>query len=227
MRAFASETLRSGASEGLYRTVSDLLRRLLRTDGAHWLLDLGCGPGRTLVDAAEAFPRACVIGADSSAGSLAVAYAIGRLRGHSLEADLRRWGFGFRTIKGRALPNIRLVQMEAERLAFERRKGWEGFDAVTCINLLDRVRSPETVLDEIARVMHQGGWLIATTPMNWRHATGSYWSAIATLEDLTSAVEKRGFICEVAFDDLVYHEIIDARGSHTEWRVAIVCGRRA
>jgi ubiquinone/menaquinone biosynthesis C-methylase UbiE len=226
MRAFSAETLRHGASEGLYRTVSDLLLRLLSPSGARRLLDLGCGPGRTLVDAAEAFPRAWAIGADNSPGSLAVAYAIGRFRGLAVEADLRRWGFGFQTIRGRALSNIGLVQADAERLPFRSCESWMGFDAVTCVNLLDRVENPETVLDEIGRVTRKGGWLIATTPMNWRHQTGGYWSSLADLDDLTKAVETRGFVCEIAFDDLTYREIIDARGSQTEWRVAVVCGRR-
>jgi ubiquinone/menaquinone biosynthesis C-methylase UbiE len=226
MRAFATETIGSGASEGLYRTVSDLLRRSLSTQKARWLLDLGCGPGRTLIDAAEAFPSACAIGVDSSIGALTVAYAIGRLRGQSLEADLRRWGFGFRTISGRSLPNLRLLQAQAERLPFHKHEQWNGFDAVTCVNLLDRVRDPEAVLDEISRVVRPGGWLITTTPMNWRQRSGQYWSVLATLDDLRELIESRGYSCEVAFDDLAYQEIIDARGSRTEWRVALVASRR-
>jgi ubiquinone/menaquinone biosynthesis C-methylase UbiE len=120
-----------------------------------------------------------------------------------------------------------LVQANAERLPFCAHKNWGGFDAVTCVNLLDRAQNPESVLDEIARVTREGGCLIATTPMSWRHADGHNWSALAGIRDLTSAVVRRGFSCEVAFDDLVYHEIIDARGSRTEWRVAVICARRS
>ncbi|HTE86219.1 MAG TPA: class I SAM-dependent methyltransferase, partial [Dehalococcoidia bacterium] len=118
LRSFAAETLGMGASEGLYRTVSDLLHRSLAGSQPTWLLDLGCGPGRTLVDAATAFPRARVVGLDGSVGALSVAYAVSRLRGPAVEADLRRWGFGTRTIEGRALRNVFLLQADAERLPF-------------------------------------------------------------------------------------------------------------
>lgn len=227
LRAFAVETLGSGAAEGLYRTVSDLLLRSLAVSRPRWLLDVGCGPGRTLVDAATGFPGSRVVGVEASLGALTVAYAITSLRGQAAEADLRRWGFGTRIIEGRALKNVRLAQADAERLPFQPDRRWQGFDAVTCVNLIDRAKDPDAVLDEIARVTRPGGHLILATPLNWRVPGGRYWDALDDIDALKRAVEKRGFESGLAFDHLVYREIIDPRGSLTDWQVAVISARRA
>ncbi len=226
MRSFAAETLGRGESEGLYRTVSDVLRRAVGVSRPKWVLDLGCGPGRTLADAATAFPRSRVVGIDGSLAALAVAYAVCRLRGPAVEVDLSRWGFGTRTIEARALKNVCLVQADAQHLPFQPGRAWRGFDAVTCVNLLDRVENPDMVLDEVARVTCPGARFVLASPLNWRQPDGRRWDAVRDVVDLRAAVEERGFDVQLAFDGLVYREILDSRGSATDWRVALLSARR-
>lgn len=224
MHAFAFSALGRGEAEGFYRTISDLVCR--SAPPPRWVLDAGCGAGRTLVDAATAFPRALVIGVDRSPGALTIAYAVTRLRGPAVEVDLRRWGFGVRSIVAHGLRNVRLVQAETARMPFALRGGWPGFDLVTCANLLDRVDDPDSVLAEVARVTRPGGRLILTSPMNWRQPDGARWQGGSTLADLCDSVERAGYEVELAFDGLVYREILDARGSLTDWRVAVLSARR-
>lgn len=226
LRAFAVETIACGASEGLYRTVGDILQRTLRGSRPRWLLDVGCGPGRTLIDSAIAFPGARVVGIDGNGGALTVAYAIALLQGTAAEIDMRRWGFDSLFIEGRALKNVRLLQADAERLPFRTPQSWPGFDAVTCVNMLDRADDPDAVLDELSRVTRPGGWLILTTPLNWRQADGRYWETMRDLGALREAVERRGFACDLAFDGLVYREVMDPRRSATDWDVAVLSARR-
>ncbi|HTE83525.1 MAG TPA: methyltransferase domain-containing protein, partial [Dehalococcoidia bacterium] len=106
-------------------------------------------------------------------------------------------------------------------------RSWPGFDAVTCVNLLDRTEDPQLLLDEVARVTRSGARLVLTTPLNWRQADGRQWDAIRDLDGLRRAVQLTGFEVELAFDGLVYREILDSRGSATDWQVAVVSARRA
>jgi SAM-dependent methyltransferase len=225
MRSFAAEALGSGESEGLYRTVSDLLHKEIRRRNPKWILDLGCGAGRTLVDAAGAAPRGRVIGVDKRIGALTIAFAIARLRGPSTEVDLRQWGLGQRVITGRGLPNVFLLQANALRLPFATAPAWKGFDVISCVNLLDRVESPDVLLDEAARVLAPGGLLVLTSPLNWRSSQESHWERMGGLGGLQTAIEERALSIEQAFDGLVYREILDRRRSATDWRVAVVTAR--
>jgi SAM-dependent methyltransferase len=226
MHAFAAQTLGRGEAEGLYRTVSDLLLRGSTANGAHWILDAGCGPGRTLVDAATAFPKATVVGVDRSPGALVLALAITRLTGQSVMVDLRRWGFGQRALRGYGLRNTVLARAAVEQLPFASSTRWSGFDAITCVNLLDRTADPVRALGELARVAKPGARLVLTTPLNWRGRSGQPWDALGTLSLLTAAVERVGFEVDLAFDGLVYRELLDVRGSVTDWDVAVVSARR-
>lgn len=226
MRAFAAEALGRGEAEGLYRTVSDLLLRALLGKPVQFLLDLGCGSGRTVVDAATAFPSALTVGVDRNPSALTIAYAAACLAGQAVSIDLRRWGFGSRSFVGRRLTNVFLAQADAERLPFARRPDWPGFDAVTCVNLLDRAKNPMAVLDSAASVLRPGGILVLTTPLNWQQFDGALWQGLAGVQDLRTEVEKRGLRVEAAFDGLVYREIQDARGSASDWRIAVVQARR-
>jgi SAM-dependent methyltransferase len=226
MHAFAARALERGEAEGLYRTVSDLLLRAPKPAPVRWVLDLGCGPGRTLIDAATAFPRATVAGVDRSAGALTLALALARLSGPRVEVDLRRWGFGVLLLPAYGLRNTVLARAAAERLPFARSQRWPGFDAITCVNLIDRTEQPEQVLRELARVARPGGRLILVTPLNWRQRSGEAWRALGSLTRLRDAVEGVGFAVQLAFDGLIYREILDARGSATDWRVALVSAER-
>jgi SAM-dependent methyltransferase len=226
LHAFAPQALGRGEAEGLYRTVSDLLLRTPKPASIRWMLDLGCGPGRTLTDAATAFPRAIVAGVDRSVGALTLAFAISRLRGPAVEVDLRRWGFGALTLPAYGLRNVFLARAAAEHLPFAPHERWPGFDVITCVNLLDRTADPEQALREAARVARPGGRLVLTTPLNWRGRTSGRWQSLGSIGQLCNALKTVGFAVDLAFDGLVYREILDARGSLTDWRVAVVSARR-
>lgn len=222
MRSFAARALGRGESEGLYRTVNDLLQQALRGRAVASLLDLGCGTGRTLIDAAIAFPTALVAGLDRDPAALTIAYAAACLSGPAVTADLRRWGFGFRTWDGAGLGNVVLVQAQAGLLPFASDRAWHGFDAIISVNLLDRVDDPGRVLDASVAVLRPGGSLVLTTPLNWRDSDGLQWESLADLAGLCSALERRGLLIDEAFDGLVYRETQDQRGSALDWRVAAV-----
>ncbi len=226
MHAFAPQALGRGEAEGLYRTVSELLLRAPKLEPVRCVLDLGCGPGRTLIDAATAFPRATAVGVDRSAGALPIAIAFARLRGPAIDVDLRRWGFGALTLPAYGLGNVLLVRAAAERLPFARGMRWPGFDVITCVNLLDRTNDPEQTLLGLASVARPGACLILTTPLDWREPAGRHWLALGSPAQLCEAVEGAGFAIDLALDGLVYREILDARGSVTDWRVAVLSARR-
>lgn len=100
--------------------------------GSGRLLDLGCGPGGYL---AEAAARCAAFGLDRDREALAIAAA-------SLEEA--------------GLP-ARLVRAEAERLPF----GSGVFDRILCVVVLPYVREDQ-VLREAARVLRPGGRLIVS-----------------------------------------------------------------
>jgi SAM-dependent methyltransferase len=226
MRAFAFSAIGRGESEGLYRTVSDHIVQTLRGKAISTILDLGCGAGRTVLDCATAFPEALVVGADRSEGALTVAWALACLRGPAVMVDLRCWGFGYRHIAAYNLSNVFLVQANVERLPFQPRDGWPGFDAVTSVNLLDRVEHPDAVLQSVASVLRPGGSLILTTPLNWRDADGSRWQQLAQLNGLRDLIERSGLAVDLAYDGLVYRELQDARGAATDWPVVVIQAHR-
>ena len=227
MRAFAASTLQRGESEGLYRTVDDLLMRGMLRHTPDWILDVGCGSGRTLVDAAEAFPNALIVGIDLDLNALRVAHAIAHFRGTAVTADLRRWGFGLHDIVGHNLANAVLVRADSSILPFARDERWPGFDAVICVNLLDRSRDPAKTLTELVRVLAPGGLLVLTTPLDWRRVDMPSWAESRSLRGVCDQVEGAGLELEHAFDGLVYREIVDSRGSVLDWRIAVIAARKS
>jgi SAM-dependent methyltransferase len=226
MRGYAAEALGRGESEGLYATVASLVHSGLAGTSPLTILDAGCGTGRTTVDLATAFPGAFTVGLDSDPHALLIAHAIARLRGRAVHVDLRRWGFGERTIAARNLKNVFFAQGKAERMPFGVTDRWKGFDVVTCVNLLDRVPDPAPLLSELARVLAPGGRIVLTTPMNWRQDDGAFWAGGSTVAALARIVESVDLVVDLAFDGLVYREIIDARGSATDWLVAVISGQK-
>lgn len=94
----------------------------------HRILDIGCGTGRLLAEATQAFPQADLVGVDPSAGMLSVAAA-------------------------RKPAGCRLVQARAEYLPFPD----DVFDLVTATYSIRHWSDPDGALRQIARVLAPHG----------------------------------------------------------------------
>ncbi len=229
--AFGYETLHSGADEPLYRAVSSLAgealagsageRRGSRPLGARAVVvDAGCGVGRTLRSLATLAPEATILGLDGSLAMLELARTVVSSE-EPIEVDLAGYGFGTLRIPPRPYPNAHLFRADIERFPVA-----DGCaDMVLSVNTIDRLaHGPERTLAEAHRVLRPGGTLVFTDPLNW--TTPEAWSRYPDAQALLAFIESLGFEITTWFDDLLYRELLDARGSVEEFRTLVVAGRR-
>lgn len=101
------------------------------------IVDVGCGGG--ILSEAMARRGAKVLGIDLATKSLKVA------RLHALEAQVE---------------NIQYREAAVEALAAEQPR---SVDAVTCMELLEHVPNPASVVDACARLVKPGGWVFFST----------------------------------------------------------------
>lgn len=101
------------------------------------VLDIGCGGG-ILADA-MARKGATVVGADLATKSLKVAQL------HALEAQT---------------PNVSYLEISAENLALEQPA---SFDVVTCMEMLEHVPDPQSIVTACATLVKPGGWVFFST----------------------------------------------------------------
>jgi 2-polyprenyl-6-hydroxyphenyl methylase/3-demethylubiquinone-9 3-methyltransferase len=101
------------------------------------ILDVGCGGG--ILSDSMARKGAEVVGIDLSAKALRVAQL------HALEAGT---------------PNVQYREISAEDLAGQEP---EGFDAVTCMEMLEHVPDPGSVVRACSRLVKPGGWVFIST----------------------------------------------------------------
>ena len=101
------------------------------------VLDIGCGGG--ILSDSMARSGAQVLGIDMSAKALGVA------RLHALEAST---------------PNVSYQEISAEELAAERPA---GFDVVTCMEMLEHVPNPASVVRACSQLVKPGGWVFFST----------------------------------------------------------------
>jgi 2-polyprenyl-6-hydroxyphenyl methylase / 3-demethylubiquinone-9 3-methyltransferase len=101
------------------------------------VLDVGCGGG-ILADA-MARKGAHVLGVDLASKSLKVAQL------HALEAQT---------------PNVRYREISAEDLALEQPA---SFDIVTCMEMLEHVPDPQSIVSACATLVKPGGWVFFST----------------------------------------------------------------
>jgi 2-polyprenyl-6-hydroxyphenyl methylase/3-demethylubiquinone-9 3-methyltransferase len=101
------------------------------------VVDIGCGGG-ILADS-MARQGAQVLGIDLAARSIRVAQL------HALEANT---------------PNVQYREVSAEALAVEEP---QGFDVVTCMEMLEHVPRPESIVDACATLVKPGGWVFFST----------------------------------------------------------------
>ena len=101
------------------------------------VLDVGCGGG--ILSDAMARKGAQVVGIDLAAKALRVAQL------HALEA---------------ATPNVEYREISAEALADQEA---ESFDVVTCMEMLEHVPDPASVVRACSRLVKPGGWVFIST----------------------------------------------------------------
>jgi 2-polyprenyl-6-hydroxyphenyl methylase/3-demethylubiquinone-9 3-methyltransferase len=101
------------------------------------VVDIGCGGG--ILSDAMARKGAKVTGIDLSTKALRVAQL------HALEAGT---------------PDVEYREVSAEALAAEQP---EGFDVVTCMEMLEHVPKPESVVQACATLVKPGGWVFFST----------------------------------------------------------------
>ncbi|HOZ64017.1 MAG TPA: bifunctional 2-polyprenyl-6-hydroxyphenol methylase/3-demethylubiquinol 3-O-methyltransferase UbiG [Burkholderiaceae bacterium] len=114
----------------------DWLNGLCSVQGKR-ILDVGCGGG-ILADA-MARKGAEVLGIDLATKALKVAQL------HALEAQT---------------PNVQYREVSAEALAIERPA---GFDVVTCMEMLEHVPDPASIVQACATMVKPGGWVFFST----------------------------------------------------------------
>jgi 2-polyprenyl-6-hydroxyphenyl methylase/3-demethylubiquinone-9 3-methyltransferase len=101
------------------------------------VLDIGCGGG--ILSDSMARKGANVLGVDLSTKALRVAQL------HALETNT---------------PNIQFREISAEAIAAEQPA---GFDTVTCMEMLEHVPDPASVVQACAQLVKPGGWVFFST----------------------------------------------------------------
>lgn len=114
----------------------DWIKSLVSLQGKE-VVDIGCGGG--ILTDAMARSGANALGADLATKSLKVAQL------HALEAQT---------------PNVRYQEISAETLAAERPA---SFDVVTCMEMLEHVPDPSSIVRACATLVKPGGWVFFST----------------------------------------------------------------
>jgi len=114
----------------------DWIKSLVPLQGQD-VVDIGCGGG--ILTDAMARSGARALGVDLASKSLKVAQL------HALEAQT---------------PNVRYQEISAEALAAERPA---SFDVVTCMEMLEHVPDPASIVRACATLVKPGGWVFFST----------------------------------------------------------------
>lgn len=211
--AFGYATLHSGLDEGLYRTVSSFVAEALPACPVEALIvDAGCGVGRLTGDCARLAPRADVLSLDASPPMLAFARRV-VLGKEPIEVELPGYGFPRLTIAPYGLDRPVFARADVEHLPLAD----EAADIVLSVNIIDRLPGgPDLAFRECHRVLKRGGTLIFTDPLNWTEP--GLWERYPDADAVLRLMQEIGFSIETSFDQLIYREILDGRGSTEEFR---------
>lgn len=220
MYGYGFQTLHTGASESLYRTVNALLlAELTNRSGEYTILDLGCGVGRTLYDCAPLYPNSLFVGTDLSKRMLS--YARKMLRGKKpFTQDVTFTGIGKVTLSPKYVNNVILAQGSALRLPFQD----EVFDVLINTYLIDRVSDPSIAIKEMARVLKRNGIVIFTDPLNGEKV--SFWNKYPKREQMIQDFKANKFLVEEWFDGMIFRQMKDVRGNYSDWNTLVIKARK-
>lgn len=225
--AFGHILLGRGEAEGLYRTIDAAVLAYLPRDSEQTVLDLGCGVGRTIYDCAGLFPHTLFVGMD-------YAYNMCQ-RAHELLIDMTRLDLsrvlapsGF-VASSLSLPtanqarNVFIAQGDATDLPFLD----ASFDCVTNTYLVDRINKndgPRQAIVEMGRVLKPGGLFVLSDPLGFDHEAAR--RSIPDARTLQRVVIDAGIDLLECFDGLLYREVKDTRGNHSDYLTLVCIGRK-
>ena len=212
--AFGHATRHSGLDEPLYRTVSSFVAEALVscTSERPLIVDAGCGVGRVTGDCARLAPAANILALDASPPMLAFARRV-VLGKDAIDVELPEYGFPRLTIPAYGVDGPAFARADVERLPIAD----ASVDIILSVNIIDRLpRGPELMFRECQRVLKRGGTLIFTDPLNWTEPW--LWERYPDAASVLGLMGETGFTIRTSFDDLMYREILDGRGSFDEFR---------
>lgn len=150
-------------TEVFYRTILDISEPYLEKH--HLVLDLGCALGRLSAEYAKRVKHA--VGLDNSETMVKTAQQIiTSEKTNRIDIPVRTVGNDFvdAYTAGWGIANCDFLVGNAESIPFVDLL----FDFVACVNLLDRTLTPRKVIAEIFRILKPGGFLLITSPYDWR-----------------------------------------------------------
>lgn len=184
------------------------------------VVDIGCGVGRWIADAASRFPSAHCWGIDYSYQMLRQANDFWIL-GKDLEVDCSAKGFAPISIPGHRYDNLNFGLARAEDLPFED----ASQDLILSSFLWDRVEEPMQVLMEMWRVLSPKGQLILVSPLNFEQS--KHWDQFFPIDKLRQRMSDLGWDISHWDEAFVVQEPMDARGNAIHWNcLALVAGKK-
>jgi 2-polyprenyl-3-methyl-5-hydroxy-6-metoxy-1,4-benzoquinol methylase len=140
----------------------EVLKHILPHIKANTLLDIGCGTGSATLQIAENNPQATVQGIDNS------------------EALVKQCRFNSEVLR---ITNANFITASAEALPYRD----NTFEVVTCLFSLHHIDRMDTALQEMHRVIKEGGRIITADPLEHNGKT-------TTLKEWKTLIENAGFM---------------------------------
>lgn len=206
-----------GYSEGLYRTVNELGMGQLDKKENNTILDVGCGIGRTAADYANHYPASEVLGIDRAPLMIDMAKRLHATK-ETVSLDMSQIGLGLMRVQGRVVKNahFRCASLEG----YYEVSGKGNIDLVTMVNVIDRTQDIIGVVSMIFDLLKPGGTYIITTPLNFSQKKS--WEDCGTFDSIVRLVKDAGFEVDIAFDDFIYQELLDARRATETYPTVII-----
>ncbi len=206
-----------GVSEGLYRTINELGFSYFDQQGKYKILDIGCGVGRTSSDYARFFKKSKVTGIDPITLMIDMAKKVNGTN-QTMSVDMRRVGLGVLNIQCNQVENLSFERIDL--FSFCQRVSSKTFDLVTAVNVIDRVDDVKAIFLTVFEILKPKGVFILSTPLNF--SVEQQWSNLSSIESLALLAKSIGFTVDVQFDQLMYKELLDARGATEEYPTVIM-----
>ena len=184
-------------------------------DDAQTIVEIGCSVGKFIGTVAEKLPSATCWGIDYSYQLLRRAKELW-LDGKMIQLDLSIRGMPKILIHSKELENLNFGLAKAEDLPFDDAIA----DVIFSSYLIDRLEDPKLGLQEMYRVLKNGGRCIFITPLNFTKA--SHWKEFYPAQNLLQTVETIGFTIAHRSENLMIFEPLDLHGNTVMWKCLAV-----